>query len=46
MTISMADIQVKTAYRLSVTEWEALTEEERRNCRENVATAQNNQEKR
>jgi uncharacterized protein (DUF934 family) len=42
--ISNADLAVKTAYRLTLTEWQALTEEERRAYRENVATQLNNKE--
>jgi hypothetical protein len=34
-----SDLHVKTAWKLSLTEWQALTDAERRYCRENVAQA-------
>lgn len=34
-----SDLMVKTAWKLSLTEWQALTDDERRYCRENVARA-------
>ena len=38
--LSSADIAVKTAYGLSLTDWNALSDEERAEKRLNVATAQ------
>jgi hypothetical protein len=34
-----SDLHVKTAWKLTLTEWRAMTDDERRYCRENVAHA-------
>jgi hypothetical protein len=38
------DMKVKAAYRLSLAEWNALTDKERRDKRDNVTTAPHFQE--
>lgn len=42
--ISRKDAAIKTVWGLTLTEWNALSDDQRRWCRDHVATAQHNQE--
>jgi hypothetical protein len=42
--VNVADMAIKTVWGLTLTEWNRLTEAQRRYCREHVATAPNFQE--
>lgn len=42
--ISRTDAAIKTVWGLNLTEWNNLTDDQRRYCRDNVATAQHHEE--